>query len=56
VSLTPDQVRAEVVAWVDAQLREKHFGSFGVEVKMHEGVPVSVEKRDSVSIKYREEQ
>ncbi|HOX65182.1 MAG TPA: hypothetical protein PLB79_05165 [Thermotogota bacterium] len=53
--LSPESVRVEVLAWVDAQLREKKFGSFGVEVKMHEGVPVNVEKRDSVSIKYQPE-
>jgi hypothetical protein len=54
MSLNPEQVRDEVLSWVDAQLKEKKFGSFGIEVRMHEGVPVSVEKRDCVSIKYHE--
>ncbi len=53
--LSPEQVRAEVLAWVDERLRDKQFGSFGVEIKMHEGVPVNIEKRDSVSIKYQVE-
>jgi hypothetical protein len=52
--LNSEQVRAEVLSWVDAQLKEKRFGSFGIEIRMHEGVPVSVEKRDCVSIKYHE--
>ena len=52
--LTPDHVRADVLSWIDAQLKEKRFGSFGIEIRMHEGVPVSVEKRDCVSIKYHE--
>lgn len=52
--MTPEQVRSEILSWIDAQLSEKRFGSFGIEIRMHEGVPVSVEKRDCVSIKYQE--
>ncbi len=54
MQMTPEQVRAEVLSWIDAQLNEKRFGSFGIDIRMHEGVPVSVEKRDCVSIKYHE--
>jgi len=52
VSVSPDNIRGEILSWIEAQLREKKFGSFGVDVKMHDGVPVSFEKRDCLSIKY----
>ncbi len=36
-------VRGEIIGWIDAKLSEKKFGSVSVEIRLYEGVPVSVD-------------
>lgn len=40
----------ELVAWVREQCEGKRFGTFGVEITIHEGMPVSITKSQNVSI------
>ena len=47
-------VRREVVEWLDGMFESKRFGSFSLEIKMHEGVPVAVEKSERVIYANRE--
>lgn len=43
-----ESVRREVLEWIDSMLASKAFGAFSVEIKMHDGHPVSVEKMERV--------
>ncbi|MBN2251226.1 MAG: hypothetical protein JW724_04035 [Candidatus Altiarchaeota archaeon] len=40
---------AELVGWVREQFEEKRFGTFGVEITIHEGMPVSVTKSERLT-------
>ncbi len=42
-------VRREVAEWLDGMFEAKRFGRFSVEITMHDGVPVAVEKSDCVT-------
>ena len=42
-------VRREVVEWLDGMFETKRFGRFSVEITMHDGVPVAVEKSECVT-------
>lgn len=39
----------ELVAWVREQCENKRFGTFGFEITMHEGMPVSITKTERVT-------
>lgn len=40
---------AELVDWVREQCEEKKFGIFGIEITMHEGMPVSITKTERIT-------
>lgn len=46
MQVSRESVRREVLDWIDSMLATKEFGAFSVEIKMHEGHPVSVEKME----------
>lgn len=48
MQVSRESVRREVLEWIDSMLASKAFGAFSVEIKMHEGHPVSVEKMDRI--------
>ncbi len=39
----------ELVAWIREQCEKKHFGTFGVEITIHEGMPVSITKTEQLT-------
>jgi len=43
-----EDVKREVLAWLDSMYESKIFGAFSIEIKMHEGHAVSVEKMERV--------
>jgi len=36
----------ELVSWILEKIKQKQFGAFGVEITMHEGMPVSITKNE----------
>ncbi len=40
---------AEIVTWVREQCEGKQFGTFGVEITIHEGMPVSITKTKRIT-------
>ena len=38
------EVAREIIGWVEEKLSSKQFGVFGIEVTLHEGDPVSIQK------------
>jgi hypothetical protein len=48
MQVSRESVRREVLEWIDSMLSSKSFGAFSIEIKMHEGHPVSVEKMERV--------
>ena len=43
-----EEIKREVLAWLDSMYESKKFGAFSIEIKMHEGHAVSVEKMERV--------
>ena len=50
-----EMIRREVNEWLDRMFDTKKYGSFSVEIKMHDGKPVAVEKSERVVFSCREE-
>ena len=48
MAVSREDVRKDVLAWLDSMLSSKSFGAFSIEIKMHEGHAVSVEKMERV--------
>ena len=48
MQVSRESVRRDVLDWLDSMLSSKSFGAFSVEIKMHDGHPVSVEKMERV--------
>lgn len=48
MQVSREDVKREVLAWLDSMFESKMFGAFSVEIKMHEGHAVSVEKMERV--------
>lgn len=44
--LLKEAVKKEVLGWVDEMFSTKQFGSFGIDVRFHEGMPVSVSRSE----------
>jgi hypothetical protein len=42
-------VRREVTEWLDGMFETKRYGRFSVEITMHDGMPVAVEKAECVT-------
>ena len=42
-------VRREVAEWLDGMFETKRYGRFSVEITMHDGMPVAVEKAECVT-------
>jgi hypothetical protein len=49
VKYSKESFIAELVAWVREQCEEKRFGTFGVEITIHEGMPVSITKSERLT-------
>jgi len=41
----------ELVNWILEKVEQKQFGTFGVEITMHEGMPVSITKNERNTFK-----
>lgn len=39
----------ELITWVREQVETKRFGTFGFEITVHEGMPVSITKTERVN-------
>jgi len=55
VTQQSEAIRREVHEWLDRMFSSKKFGSFAVEIKMHDGKPVAVEKSERVIYSGRDE-
>jgi len=45
-ALTLAEINAEIVGWVSAMLTSKNYGVFGIEITLHEGIPLSIQKTE----------
>ncbi|HOU39414.1 MAG TPA: hypothetical protein PK786_10865 [Treponemataceae bacterium] len=41
----------KLVSWILEKIEQKQFGTFGVEITMHEGMPVSITKTERNTFK-----
>ncbi|HNY21109.1 MAG TPA: hypothetical protein PKO22_03055 [Treponemataceae bacterium] len=53
--LQTNEIKDEVTEWLDRMFASKRYGSFGIEIKMHDGNPVAVEKMERVVFSGRDE-
>lgn len=44
-----DDFTNELIAWVREQCENKRFGTFGFEITVHEGMPVSITKTERIN-------
>jgi hypothetical protein len=49
VKYSKDSFTAELVEWVREQCKKKKFGTFGFEITIHEGMPVSITKTERIT-------
>lgn len=50
-----NEIKVEVTEWLDQMFASHRYGSFGIEIKMHDGTPVAVEKMERVVFSGRDE-
>jgi len=49
VRVTAKEINSEILAWIEAQLESKKFGTFGIEITLRDGLPVSIQKTDKLN-------
>ena len=49
---TKESFIADLVLWVEAECLDRRFGTFGFEITMHEGMPVSITKTECNKFKH----
>lgn len=49
MKLSKESFTDDIVEWVREQCDKKRFGTFGFEITMHEGMPVSITKSERVT-------
>ena len=49
LSLT--ELQCEILEWISGMLAAKRYGVFGIEITLHDGVPLSVEKSERTNYK-----
>ena len=47
--VTAKEINSEILAWIEAQLESKKFGTFGIEITLRDGLPVSIQKTDKLN-------
>lgn len=43
------EVTKEILDWIQEKLETKNYGIFGIEVTLHEGDPVSIQKTERLN-------
>jgi len=43
------QVNTEIIEWIRSRLESKKHGTFGIEITLREGMPVSILKTDRLN-------
>jgi len=46
VRYTKESFIADLIKWIKTECLDRHFGTFGFEITMHEGMPVSITKTE----------
>ncbi len=49
VKITAKEINAEILSWIKGQLESKKFGTFGIEITLRDGLPVSIQKTDKLN-------
>lgn len=51
MTYTKHSFTEEMVRWIRECFEEKRYGTFGFEITMHEGMPVSITKNERIMLK-----
>lgn len=49
MKVTAKEINKEILAWMQGQLESKKFGTFGIEITLRDGLPVSIQKTDKLN-------